>query len=97
MKIGDVVILRDANALRGSWRLARVINTMPNEDGIVRRIIVRCKQSSDNGGTKMTELERAAHNVIVVIPVDEEDDNEQEQQRQQDDEENGSDAAAEEK
>ena len=39
VKIGDVVILRDANALRGSWRLARVINTMPNEDGIVRRIV----------------------------------------------------------
>ena len=50
------------------------MKTMPNEDGLVRRIIVRCKQSNDNGKVKMTELERAANNVVVIIPVKDDDD-----------------------
>lgn len=84
VKIGDVVLLKDNNALRGSWRLARVINTIPNEDGIVRRIVVRCKQINDTGGGKMTELERAAHNVVVVVPADEADEDEEEEEPTED-------------
>ena len=72
VKVGDVVLLKDANALRGTWRLGRVTKTMPNEDGLVRRIIVRSRQMGD--GTKITELERAANNVVVIVPVDDEED-----------------------
>ena len=67
IQIGDVVLLKDANALRGSWRLARVMDTKP----------VRCKQMNKTNSAKTTDLERPAHNVIVIVPADEEDEEDQ--------------------
>ena len=35
-EIGDLVLLADSNAPRGQWKMARIINVFPGEDGVVR-------------------------------------------------------------
>jgi hypothetical protein len=38
LKVGDVVLLEDSNTLRGEWRLARITQTHPGRDGLVRQV-----------------------------------------------------------
>ena len=47
MKIGDVCLLQDSNALRGEWRLALITNTYPDSLGNVRNVEVKAKPRQD--------------------------------------------------
>ena len=38
--IGDIVLLQDSNAIRGSWRLAKVLNVFPSDDRTVRKVLI---------------------------------------------------------
>ena len=38
LKVGDLVLLIDNNALRNQWSRGRVTKVLPNKDGLVRRI-----------------------------------------------------------
>ena len=38
--IGDVVLIKEDNSPRNSWQLGRVIETIPNNDGLVRKVKV---------------------------------------------------------
>ena len=40
---GELVLLREENPLKGKWELARVLRTMPADDGIVRVVELRTK------------------------------------------------------
>ena len=48
VKVGDVVIIQDSNLVRGSWRLGRVSNVFPGDDGRVRNVEIQYKQFSTN-------------------------------------------------
>lgn len=41
MEIGDLVLLADSNAPRGSWPLARVSQVFPGSDGRVRSVEIK--------------------------------------------------------
>lgn len=43
LREGDLVLILDANQIRGQWKLGVVINTFPGEDGRVRRVQVQYK------------------------------------------------------
>lgn len=43
MRIGDIVLLTDQNLPRGKWDLARIIETYPGHDGVVRNVKVQTK------------------------------------------------------
>ena len=45
-EIGDLVLLVDANVPRGQWRMARIANVIPGDDGIVR--VAEIKTSTGN-------------------------------------------------
>ena len=75
IKIGDIVFVKDVNSLRGKWRIGRVMKTHPSKDNAIRSLTIVCKAFSEEENvkntTKMVELERAVHNLVVLIPVDE--------------------------
>ena len=75
VQVGDVVLLKDSNVIRGNWRLGCVTKTFPDSDMLVRKIHVRCKVMSNDEKTtdKMCEIERAVHSVIVIVAADEVD------------------------
>ena len=78
--VGDIVLMKDSNLLRCEYRLARVKETFPGEDGHVRRVKLEYKNLQQTGNvrsavedlkkTKFTEVERSIHNIAVIVPVD---------------------------
>lgn len=60
LQIGDVVMLKEANPFERKFKLARVTNVFPSEDGKVRSIEV---QLGDR-----TILRRPIHKVVLLVP-----------------------------
>ena len=71
MQIDDVVIMKDKNALRDQWKIGKIIHVLPNDDGVVRRVVVRyaTKTLLKNGLYQTIDVERAVHNLIVLVPA----------------------------
>ena len=42
-RAGELVLMKEENPVKGKWELARVLRTMPADDGIVRVVEVRTK------------------------------------------------------
>jgi len=82
--VGDVVWLADQNALRGQFRLARVIDVNTDRKGIVRDVYLRSFPSypvatvkpakkTQEYSTKIpaTVLHRDVRRIVVILPVEE--------------------------
>ena len=73
LKINDIVMIKDANALRGKWRIGRVTQVHRSNDNQIRKVTVLCKAfaeestSKDENSVKMIELERPVHNLVVLV------------------------------
>lgn len=69
--VGDVVILKDEDMIRGHWRLARVIETFPSSDGLIRKVklIIGDSTLNDKGQrtAKSTILERPIHKLTLLL------------------------------
>ena len=64
---GDVVMMQDANAVRGNWKKALVERVLQSQDGRIRRVIVAYRNDQ---GTRV-EVERAVQRLIVLVPIEE--------------------------
>ena len=79
-KIGDIVIVQDSKQIRGNWRLARVSDVFPSEDGRVRKVELQYKNEkpgeavSKYAGSPYTKIERPVQRIVVIVLVDEEKD-----------------------
>lgn len=73
LQVDDVVVLKDDNQPRNCWKLARVHQTYPDEDGLVRKVqIAVAMETLDDKGrqTKPTvKLERPVHKLILLLPA----------------------------
>jgi hypothetical protein len=70
--VGDVVMIQDSNAFRGSYRMGIVQETFPSRDGKVRTVKVAYKNNDegpDYNGKRYTTVERAVHKLIVIVPA----------------------------
>ena len=67
-------LLKDAEAFRAEWRLARVTATFPDTHGKVRNVEVRVVPSKDCSKTykpvQPNYLKRHVSNLIVLVPVE---------------------------
>ena len=72
LRPGDVVLIQDANAVRGHWRKALVERAIPSEDGKIRRATLSYRNDQET----RVEVERAAQRLIVLVPKDEKQNNE---------------------
>ena len=73
---GDVVMMKESNALKDHWRLALVHKVHPGADGRIRNVTVSYKILQDGDkykGTKDTFVKRSVHNLVLVVPVDKHD------------------------
>ena len=77
LKVGDVCLLKDPEAFRAEWRLARVTATFPDRHGKVRNVEVKVVPNADRSKTykpvKPNYLKRHVSNLVVIVPVEDHD------------------------
>ena len=64
LKVGDVVLVQDANLVRGQWKMAIVEEAILSRDNRVRRVIIA--YNTDEGTRK--QAERAVQRLILLVP-----------------------------
>ena len=81
VKQGDVVLLKESNVLKREYRLAKVRDVKPGNDGHIRKVTLEYK-NLDNTGTNVNAAdqslknstfnttERSIQNIVVIVPVD---------------------------
>ena len=74
LQVDDIVIIKDESLPRNRWKLGRVDETYPNDDGLIRKVrVVIATDSLDDSGrpTKpVVHLERPVQKVILLLPRD---------------------------
>jgi len=66
VKVGDVVLVQDANPVRGKWKMALVTKAIVSKDGRVRRVEITYNSPE---GSRLT-VERPIQKLIVIVPID---------------------------
>lgn len=74
LQVNDVVILKDENLPRNCWKLARVEEIYPDDDGLVRKVKIAVSSDSLDSSGRPTKsvvyLERPVHKLIFPISQD---------------------------
>ena len=70
LREGDVVLVQDANLVRGKWRMAVVTEAIPSADKRVRRVKLAYKSENNTD----IVVQRAVQRLILLVPVDGKDD-----------------------
>ena len=74
LREGDIVLIQDANQIRGQWKLGIVVKAFPGGDRRVRRVQVQYKNPkpgesvTEYSGRGFMTVERAVNKLIVLIP-----------------------------
>lgn len=50
--VGDVVLVKDTNPIRGVWSWGQIDSILPSSDGLVREVIIRYKSGLESRGKK---------------------------------------------
>ena len=76
--VGDVVLILENDPLTKTYKLARVSETLPSEDGLVRKVKLKYMQykKAENGtqiytGGNNQELTRSIHRLVLIVPIEE--------------------------
>lgn len=71
IKVGDLVLLKDERTARNDWKIGRVTETIPGEDGLVRNVVVEmANRNLDRKGKRMEEptlLRRSIQKIIMLL------------------------------
>ena len=76
LRLGDVVLVKDSNAIRGIWKMAQVCEVFVSRDNKVRDVSVRYTNQSPDGqykGLQDTTVKRSAHRLVLLLPVEEQE------------------------
>ena len=68
VKVGDVVMVKDGEAMRSTWKLAKVVGTARSGDERVRRVMISYR---NEGALTNTTVERHVRSLVVLLPVEE--------------------------
>ena len=75
LQVGDVVIVKDIDTPRNRWKLARIVETYPENDGLVRKVKVALADSilDDKGSRKrsISYLDRPVQKLVLLLSRDE--------------------------
>lgn len=78
LKVGDVVIVKDIDMPRNRWKLARIVETYPENDGLVRKVKIALADSTldDQGRRKrpISYLDRPVQKLVLLLSRDEYED-----------------------
>ena len=74
----DVVIIKDDNLPRNSWKIPRVDETYPDDDGLTRKVRLKvADRNLDNNGRPtgpVTNLYRPVHKLVLLLSHEESED-----------------------
>ena len=69
LQVGDIVLIRDLNVVRGEWHRGQVVKTYRHDDEkIVRIVDIRYKLPANR---RFTVIKRAVQSIVVLLPVEE--------------------------
>ena len=70
VKVGDVVLVKDSNIIRGNWLLGKIKQAIPSRDGRVRKckVLYHCPSKENDKSCKV--FERPVHNLVVLIAIE---------------------------
>lgn len=73
LAVGDIVLIRDTNPVRGKWTWGEVINTPKSIDGLTRQAAVRYKSPVVNakGDTKSKSVTKSVRDLVLLLGNDE--------------------------
>ena len=71
LKVGDIVILQEANTIRNDWQMYRVMQAYCDEKGFVRS--VRLKIESINQTDRNNIVDRLVSKVVLLLESEEVD------------------------
>ena len=69
--VNDIVLIRDKQAPRGDWPMARVVAAKPGRDGLVREVDLRLTPLRDKKGPRFKS--RPIHELVLLVPADDVD------------------------
>ena len=69
VEVGDIVLLTDEEPNRGTWRLGKVLATIPSADGHVRKVKLLVAASGP-APCKASVLERPIHKLVLLLEND---------------------------
>ena len=73
MKVGDIVILQEANTIRNNWQMCKVIQTHCDEKGLVGS--VRLKIGTVDQAGRNNIVDRPVSKVVLLLESEEVDEN----------------------
>lgn len=72
VQVNDIVLLKDNDLPRNQWPLARVVETFPSSDGLVRKVKLfvsdRIHEATGQRTKPAQTLERPIHKLVLLIP-----------------------------
>ena len=72
-QIGDIVLIQEDKPMRGSWRLAEIIQIEASSDGNVRDVTLRYKPPTEGkgyAGRPYVTVRRSTHRLVLLIEAD---------------------------
>ena len=67
MKVGDIVLIRDTNTVRGDWHIGQIENVYKSDDKVVRQVNIRYKVPSNK---RCSFVKRAIQSLVILLPVE---------------------------
>ena len=71
VQIGDIVLLKDEDLVRCQWKLAKVVQTMPSQDNLVRKVrLLMADDTLTNKGKRVkaaSYLDRPIHKLAILV------------------------------
>lgn len=71
LRVNDIVIIKDDNLPRNHWQLGRVVETLQDSDGLVRRVKVqvgeRQPQRKQDFTSKPSIIERPIQKLVLLL------------------------------
>jgi hypothetical protein len=61
VRVDDILVVQDSNAVRGNWTTGRVVNVFPGKDGKIRNLKVK---------TATSYYERPITKIAVIYPAE---------------------------
>ena len=67
MKVGDVMLIQDANAVRGNWQIGQVQRLHCSNDDACRKVDIRYRVPTKE---RCSIMNRAVKNTVILLPVE---------------------------
>ena len=64
LRENDIVLIQDSNAVRGHWKMGKVVKTYPSNDGKVRKVDVQYKINN-----AWVTIDRPVQKLVLLLPV----------------------------